>query len=343
MAFIKNNPYRQNGISIVEIMVSIAISLILLAGVMQIMLTNKQTYRVQEAFARLQENGRFAMDFLAKDIRMAGFFGCGSMVEKPNNLVDLDNDTYADSFTEFSGDGLAGFEYANLPLALNSSTSLTTGQVLPNTDILQIKHAMNTGLHIDEPSYQNDANIKLDPVLAQGMFNQYDLLFVTDCEKADIFVATGISVTTGVNGHFNIAHAQGPHQNLDNKLSKIYQNDAEVMKFVSNLYYVGNNSAGVPALFRASLSNNASISTEELVEGVEDLQILYGEDTDDDGVVNVYEDSASVTDFTKVVSARITLTVRTIEDNIATHTTAAGDKRLRRTFTTSIAIRNRVS
>ena len=68
MAFIKNNPYRQNGISIVEIMVSIAISLILLAGVMQIMLTNKQTYRVQEAFARLQENGRFAMDFLAKDM-----------------------------------------------------------------------------------------------------------------------------------------------------------------------------------------------------------------------------------------------------------------------------------
>jgi len=81
MVQLRNSRYTQGGISVVEIMVSIAISLILLAGVMQIMFTNKQTYRVQEAFARLQENGRFAMDFLAKDIRMAGFIGCGSLVD----------------------------------------------------------------------------------------------------------------------------------------------------------------------------------------------------------------------------------------------------------------------
>jgi hypothetical protein len=43
------------------------------------------------------------------------------------------------------------------------------------------------------------------------------------------------------------------------------------------------------------------------------------------------------------VTVRITLTVRTIEDNIAREVSAQGDKRLRRNFTTSIAIRNRVS
>ena len=96
-------------------------------------------------------------------------------------------------------------------------------------------------------------------------------------------------------------------------------------------------------MFRASMGNNASIATEELVEGVENMQLLYGVDTDNDSVVNKYVTSAGVTDFSDVVNVRITLTIRTIEDNIARELTAQGDKRLRRNFTTSIAIRNRVS
>jgi len=237
---------------------------------------------------------------------------------------------------------LAGFEYSALPLALNSSVNLTAADVLPNTDIIHIKRGDNSGLYIDEPSYQNDANIKLDPVLAQGMFQAGDILFVTDCQGADIFAATGVSVNgSGVNSHLNIAH--GVASNTSPKLSRIYQNDAEVMKMISHTYYVGTNSAGVPALFRVSLGNYGGISTEELVEGVENLKILYGVDTTGDHVINVYENAASVTDFSKVISVRITLTVRTIEDNIAAKTTASGDKRLRRTFTTSISIRNRVA
>jgi hypothetical protein len=70
---------------------------------------------------------------------------------------------------------------------------------------------------------------------------------------------------------------------------------------------------------------------------------MYGEDTTDDGVVNVYVDSAAVTDFTKVLNIRLTVTVRTVADNIASKVTPAGDKRIRRTFTTSVAIRNRVT
>jgi hypothetical protein len=60
-------------------------------------------------------------------------------------------------------------------------------------------------------------------------------------------------------------------------------------------------------------------------------------------VVNKYVTSAGVADFSDVVNVRITLTIRTIEDNIARELTPEGDKRLRRNFTTSIAIRNRVS
>jgi len=46
-----------------------------MAGVIQIFLSAKQAYRLQENLSRLQENGRFAMDFITKDVRMAGYAG----------------------------------------------------------------------------------------------------------------------------------------------------------------------------------------------------------------------------------------------------------------------------
>jgi type IV pilus assembly protein PilW len=327
---------KQSGISVVEIMISVAISLILLAGVMQIFLTNKQTYRVQEAFSRLQENGRYAIQFLSQDIRMAGFFGCASGVDNPKNIVNLDGDAVADDIAEFTGNGLTGLQASDLPLTLNSSTTLTS--VYGSSDILQIKRSSNSGIHVDGPMTALSTPIKLDPATATGVFQVNDILFVTDCEKADIFAVTSV---TPLGGFINIAHANT--NNIGNFLQKIYQDDAEVMKMVINTYYVDTNSAGVPALFRASMGNNASIATEELVEGVENMQLLYGIDTDDDSVVNKYVTSAGVADFSDVVNVRITLTIRTIEDNIARELTPEGDKRLRRNFTTSIAIRNRVS
>lgn len=334
--------HKQLGISVIEIMIAVAISLILLAGIMQIFLSNKHTYRVQEAFSRLQENGRYGIQFLTKDLRMAGFFGCASAIEEPNNLVDFNNDDNPDDVAGFSGNGLSGYQYSDLPLALNSSTNLTTADVLPNTDILQIKRGSNTGIYVKENVLTKKANIKLDPVLATGVFNQNDILFITDCEAADIFAATGISTLgSGTTPSLTIAHAE--NSNLTQFLSKVYDNNAEVMKLVSHLYYIGNNSANVPTLFRASLGNNATIIKEELVEGVENMQLMYGVDTNDDNVADKYfVDSDLVTDFTQVLNVRITLKIQTIEDNIAAEVNIDGDRRLRRDFTTSVTIRNRV-
>ena len=64
--------------ALIEIMIALLIGAFLLGGVLQIFVSSKQTYRMQEGLSRLQENGRFAMDFLARDIRMAGFWGCHS-------------------------------------------------------------------------------------------------------------------------------------------------------------------------------------------------------------------------------------------------------------------------
>ena len=76
-----------------------------------------------------------------------------------------------------------------------------------------------------------------------------------------------------------------------------------------------------------------------LVEGVEDLQILYGVDTaGEDLVPSTYVDASLVTDFNDVVSVRIVLTVNSIDDVGSSD----ADGILRRNFTQTIRLRNRL-
>ncbi|BCX88540.1 type IV pilus assembly protein PilW [Methylomarinovum tepidoasis] len=68
-----NGSLKQDGVSLVEIMVALVAGLILTAGGIQIYAANKQTYRVADASARIQENARFAMEILGRQLRMAGY------------------------------------------------------------------------------------------------------------------------------------------------------------------------------------------------------------------------------------------------------------------------------
>lgn len=64
---------KQNGFSIIELLVAVVISMLLLTGVIQVFLASKQTYTTNEAASRLQENGRFALEFIAQSARHAGY------------------------------------------------------------------------------------------------------------------------------------------------------------------------------------------------------------------------------------------------------------------------------
>ncbi len=81
---------HQTGLTLIEIMIALLIGAFLLGGVMQIFINSRQTYRMQENLSRLQENGRFAMEFLAKDIRMAGYWGCLRSITGAGNVDIFD-------------------------------------------------------------------------------------------------------------------------------------------------------------------------------------------------------------------------------------------------------------
>lgn len=74
----KQTAFNQSGLSLVEMMVALVMGLILLIGAIQVMLASKATFRANDDSARVQENGRFAIDLLVHDVRMAGHREPGS-------------------------------------------------------------------------------------------------------------------------------------------------------------------------------------------------------------------------------------------------------------------------
>ncbi|MDH5570755.1 MAG: PilW family protein [Gammaproteobacteria bacterium] len=64
---------QQSGLTLIEMMVSLVISLIILAGLYTIYSSNKTAYQRNTGLTQIQESGRYAISMLAKDIRMAGY------------------------------------------------------------------------------------------------------------------------------------------------------------------------------------------------------------------------------------------------------------------------------
>jgi type IV pilus assembly protein PilW len=62
----------------VELMVALVITLILLAGIGQIFLSSKKSFTIQNNLARIQENGRYAMEVVISDLRPAGYWGAST-------------------------------------------------------------------------------------------------------------------------------------------------------------------------------------------------------------------------------------------------------------------------
>ncbi len=329
------NPNR--GFSLVELMVALVISLILLGGVIKIYESSKQAYRAQDSQARLQENGRFAMYFLAKDIRMAGYMGCNRISQiNPNPIAN--NPPMTPLFTAETVIG--GYDGGTWPASFPAKpANLAVG-----TDAILVRHASSTSVSLTGKMSVDSANIQVGS--NPGNYQAGDILFITDCSNADIFRAT--SVSNGTGGIITIAHAS--NQNTSPQLSKAYKTDAQVMAFEYSLYYIRTTATpGVDALYRVT----ANSGPEELVDGVRNMQFLYGRDMTGDGAVNEYDTATKINgaaDWSAVVSVRVSLllvsqgnfltqTRQELRFNGATY--KAPDNRMYAAFGDTVTLRNR--
>nr|WP_136250156.1 PilW family protein [Ningiella ruwaisensis] len=79
--------FRQKGLTLVELMISLALGLVISAAVIQILVSNSVTDSLNRAIASTQENGRYLMSRLRQDLMMVGFYD--SLDPNLSTFVDI--------------------------------------------------------------------------------------------------------------------------------------------------------------------------------------------------------------------------------------------------------------
>ena len=348
-------PRQIRGFTLTELLIATTIGLIVLSAVAQVFATSRATYRATEGLTRLQENARFSMHFLTWDVRMAGYLGCLQKSTVVTNHLNNPAD-YATNFV--LGQYVNGHSYTGTGSSLSDWTPplpaayFTAGEVEPGTDVLVIRRGSDDSLRV-MPPYMPTPSAALHIPTGSGL-SVNDIIIVADCKSADLFQITGPDNpnTTGTINHNTGTVSQGPG-NATQDLSKTYEGDAEILKLITNVYYIGrrnNDPNNPPALFRKEL-NKGVVGTLELVDDVDNLQVYYGEDTDGDGRANTYGKADEVTNWANVETTRVAVLARTpgnVGPELDTRVYAVlgmligpyNDHRQRRVFTSTVELRN---
>lgn len=314
-------PFRQKGVTVVELMIGLLLGVFLLGGMIYVYLGNSQTYRTNEAVARLQENGRFAMDFIAHDLRLAGHKGgCGRSAELSSLLnengtgydallFEIGSEADSDDDMDF---GVRGWEGGNGGYALSA---YRTG-----TDSVLVKHgAVMAGANVNGSTAQDATSISLTGAsgIAQGQ-----MVIVSDGEGCNIFQNQADSAAAMLSLAAGAGKDPGNRTDGSASFSKNYDDNAEITLFHSAIYYIGTGAGGVSALRRVRYDRGEEVLTEELVEGVLDMALCYGEDEDQNGDVTRYVSASNVSDWRDVFAVRVNLVLISPESNVATEAPA---------------------
>jgi len=321
---------RQAGLSMVELLVAMAIQFILLAAMVYVYTNSKVMFTVNEQLSRMQENGRYATDALLYDIRMAGYAGCRSIKEIRPNII-------ANSPPVFENitDSLTVYENGS---GWTNPTLLTR---VAGTDVITLQSTRGSGVSLTGNMSADNANIQVDSNPDGLVAN--DLILISDCSNADLFRASSVSNGSTVT----IAHAN--NVNTDNRLSKAYQDDAQIMSFDAHSYFIATGSNGETGLYLHSFNSNTATL---LAEGIESMQLLLAEDTSGDQEPDLYVNASTVSDWEAVVGVRVGLLMRS-EDGVATESrpftfngaeaNTGDDRRVRKAFWSYAAMRNRIN
>lgn len=293
------NPMRQTGVSLIELMVAMVIGLFLILGAVTVFSQSRSTYRTAESVARLQEIGRLAMDVVETDVRMANFWGMSNRADYIVNRAPIGQSPPTElNATQQSNAAICGTtgspsNYFVLNLdeyvgGSNNAYALTcaASNYLAGTDTLWLRRANAT-----QPTSMDTNRIYVQTSRIRGTLFMPACTDPTDqtCIPADYLPPA--SQSREVEAH---------------------------------VYYVSSRSTNrtdVPALRRKRFANangaaaNAFLD-EEIVPGVEDLQVRLGVDTNGDTNIDQYVNPGAVPVNGVVVSATIWLRVRAEEREV---------------------------
>jgi type IV pilus assembly protein PilW len=266
-------------------MIAITLGLIVLAGVIGVLLANRESYRTSEALSRMQENARFTFEVLGRSIRAAGGNPCGAT--KVANVLNNRNsnqstDWWANCGNNWVNNAVRGYEAndAQFPQQVGSDV---TQRVAGTDALILMSAALDEGVVITECT-QDSAQFKVNTT--QHGLEDGDIVMACDNDHAAIFQVTNVqnNVTivhnTGEGSPGNCSKGLGyptPPVCSTNGNSYTFAEGGFLAKLSAEAWYIGNNSRRGRSLYRIYLarSGNNPTTTEEVVPDVRDMQLVY--------------------------------------------------------------------
>ncbi|HEX5755018.1 MAG TPA: PilW family protein, partial [Arenimonas sp.] len=255
---------RVRGLSLIELMVGMVIGLMLSGAAIGVFLSNKQVFTTTDNLGRMQDNGRFAFESLARDIREAGGNPCSRHLPIANTLNDPGNNWWSNWGEPVQGtEGAAG-----------------------GSDSIIIKSGGDTGLSVTAHN-ASSAGFKVSS--NNHGLKDGDILMICDYTQASIFQATNVNEKNREVGH-NTGTATPGNCTKDLGLpldctpggktsGKTYGANSVITKLQAVRWYVAANGRGSNSLFRDTLgvtaASTAGTSAEEMIDGVVSLQLSY--------------------------------------------------------------------
>jgi len=351
---------RQNGFSLVEMMVAMVIGLMMIAGVVTVFSGGVRSSNFNTAMSNLQTGARYALDTIAVDVRMAGYQGCSNPQDVSLNVNASPAPTANFANTAITGATVGTTDW-NPGKPANYTDPTAFGVPVVGTDVILIQYAQSPGFPITENMTSRSADIKVAAGTGRFPLINGDFALISDCNSSDLFqldtVDTGTTVKTIV---------------AEDALSKAYARSSatdttvRVLPFINALYYIGDTGRDNPSgdniysLYRQSYPYNPTTNPPiEMVEGVDQMQVQFGIQQASGNIAFV---KASDTNFSAedVVSIRIGILmtsnsrfneVNTARTFVLANTTVGSaaqapvrypaDKRLRFAYSTTISVRNR--
>ncbi len=336
----------QRGFSLVELMVAMAIGLVSVLAVSAVLLSSSSLYRVSDNRARMQESARFGITEMERDVRMAGFMGCFNVAMFPSrytNLVRNPNNYENNYRSAVSGyDAVSGGTAA--PSGMDAKIGAGGPAPIAGNDVLIVRMPAGPTATVNAAMPTTSTPIPVDSVAG---FRAGGLAVVSDCAYANVFVVTQTPADRA------LVHAANGNSQASLTRNFSQSSSATVTPLTTVAYYIGAASDGV-AGNRSLYRQDALAAPEEVADGVEQMQLEYGIDTNTppDGITNQFVTANNI-GTASVTAVKVSLLVKSPNDKVAlsnqvytfdgTSGQRATDRRLYTPFTTTIALRNRVN
>ncbi len=281
---------HSRGLTLVELMIAMVLSIVLLGGTIAIFLSSKQAYRTQEDLARIQENLRYGISRFMREVSAAGYMGCSGSVQKANvkvaNTVALAD--YSDLISGEEGSGHNGTDKLTLRFARAGSGVPVIGAMTSQTDDVLV-----------DSGHPNYGQLQKDRVVA-----------ISDCDAIAVFMITNEPDASGILKHA-VSESTNTEADLQHKFGGTTWASATVYGMDGVTFELKKQTTDgktVSSLHATRVGGN----DEPILAGVEDFQVQYGIDlAPKDGTADRYLpwDQVPAAQVNEITSLLIRMTV----------------------------------